>query len=414
MASYTKTMMEIAKTWIAANPDMASDALHLPGKSTHVPLATGTDVTETRRRALEMLHEYPALSGVLQPLMDKTDRAVAEHGEASIDLAKAELELERIINEGIAPQHTKHMVDGHMHTDLGRWFLSWARHGYNVFDLSSDFVAAMLMTDPRDLDIADVMLPFSGLLVLVPDGFAKGIEGTSYTKIHVCEVSAHERSLLKVDETFIRHVRSMPVDSVSRVIDKVQASIDGAGVPIPPRSLLGRASVINIGGNGKALHIYATDGVRVLDTFVERDGLTWDAFDDLPDSVTEVDDREARSTLRRIVFGTLAYVAAVGSAMERRTSGKRKMVASDAQPAMWDVGRTIRLDPRIVRSARSGAREVAFRLKHRHIVRGHYRQQPVGPGRTERKRIHIQPFWKGPMDGAQLIHTYKIYGGKLD
>jgi len=38
----------------------------------------------------------------------------------------------------------------------------------------------------------------------------------------------------------------------------------------------------------------------------------------------------------------------------------------------------------------------------RFLVRGHWRWQPYGPGKKMRKRIPIEPYWKGP-DGAKIL-----------
>src|SRR5262249_52699596 len=145
-----------------------------------------------------------------------------------------------------------------------RWFLAWARHGYNVMDLSASFVAAMLLTDAREIDVAEVRLPFDGLLMLLPDGFARGVEGVSYTKIHVTELP------------------------------------------------------------GGHLSLVASDGAHGLEPLIQRDGLTWGSFDDLPDDVTDETDQRSARTLRQVAFATLAYVGAAQSAMERRDTPPRK------------------------------------------------------------------------------------------
>jgi len=41
------------------------------------------------------------------------------------------------------------------------------------------------------------------------------------------------------------------------------------------------------------------------------------------------------------------------------------------------------------------------------LVRGHWRSQAHGPGRTLRKQIRIEPFWKGPEDARVLLRNYK-------
>jgi hypothetical protein len=157
------------------------------------------------------------------------------------------------------------------------------------------------------------------------------------------------------------------------------------------------------------LHIYATDGAHALNTTIDQAHLTWDSFDALP-SVEAPADQQVSHTIRQIVFGALAYATAVERAIEPREPVTRKGAKRDASPSPkhWDMGRTIRLDPRLVQAARSGSREIALRLKQRHIVRGHYRNQAHGIRRAERKKIWISCFWKGPEEGAALVHTYKL------
>lgn len=63
------------------------------------------------------------------------------------------------------------------------------------------------------------------------------------------------------------------------------------------------------------------------------------------------------------------------------------------------------------RSEYAGAKpegESMVEWQHRWIVRGHWRWQACGPGRTERRRIWISPFVKGPED-APLKVSAKLY-----
>lgn len=52
--------------------------------------------------------------------------------------------------------------------------------------------------------------------------------------------------------------------------------------------------------------------------------------------------------------------------------------------------------------------ESQVQWQHRWIVRGHWRWQACGPGRTERKRIWINPFVKGP-ESAPFVQSEKVY-----
>jgi len=47
------------------------------------------------------------------------------------------------------------------------------------------------------------------------------------------------------------------------------------------------------------------------------------------------------------------------------------------------------------------------------LVRGHYKRQVIGVGRTGRKVIWVEPYWRGPEDAPILARPYKV-GGNHD
>lgn len=84
------------------------------------------------------------------------------------------------------------------------------------------------------------------------------------------------------------------------------------------------------------------------------------------------------------------------------------------RPARRRAGRR-GLPPKVVtiklrRSANTNRHEGESHVEwsHRWIVRGHWRWQACGVGRTERRRIWIAPFVKGPED-APLVQSEKLY-----
>jgi hypothetical protein len=50
-------------------------------------------------------------------------------------------------------------------------------------------------------------------------------------------------------------------------------------------------------------------------------------------------------------------------------------------------------------------------LTVQHFVRGHWRNQAHGAGRSLRKQIRIEGFWKGPEEGRVLLRNYKVKEG---
>lgn len=397
MASYSKQMIEVARSWLAVNPDPLSPWINIPrfDKNTQ-----RRNQPIDRKRYTEAAKVLPSIV----PLVEEIDRLEAEIESTRADVHEKERTVEELVNVAPTPHQGKHGVDDAYRTDIGRWALAWARDGHNVFDLGADFAAAMLLTDARELDIASVRLPFRGLLMLVPDGFARGVEGGHYTKIHITEIHRADITQLEVGNRVADTLKTLSTPHLHVALAQLTAKTEADAKAAGPKFYTKHQDT-----NDTAFHIYGSDGTHVLDTLIERKGLTWDAFDALPDDVTDDADRSARHTLRQIVFGTLAYIAAVENATElREPAGKPRDRREGTAPKIHDVGRTLRLDPHLVRAARAGSREVALRLKHRHIVRGHYRNQPFGPRRAEVKRIWIAPFWKGPEDGAELVHTYLI------
>jgi hypothetical protein len=405
---YAKQMMELARDWLRLNPDPRSPFLKVPGFDKNKNRARAHGVSAEKLRQLEIQTKLtPALAPILEQLKDLDRQVRAE----SVQLHDHAAEFEDNVRSR-KPGQEKYALDDR-HPTAGQWILSWARSGYNAFDLSADFVAAMLLTDARALDVDLVRLPFPSVLIMIPDGFAIGVEGRSYTKIHVTEVAAPDVKLLHVRDVVWDMLKDLPYDEAQKFLAQAQREVDvvrpASLLDRTGGSLLGQSPVVRPSAELGSLHIYATDGAHVLDTWIDRKDLTWDAFDDLPDLVEDGADKRARQTLRQVVFGMLAYVSAVDGAVEARFPEPRKSPREDrSRVAQWVVGRTVRIDPTLVRLARSGDREAQFRLKYRFIVRGHYRNQAHGPQRSLRTSKWIACFWKGPADGAELVHTYKL------
>lgn len=75
--------------------------------------------------------------------------------------------------------------------------------------------------------------------------------------------------------------------------------------------------------------------------------------------------------------------------------------------ADYVLGGTVTIDLRdevtAICSGRTGHRPTV-----QFLVRGHWRNQATGPRHSERKRIWIEPFWKGPEDARVLLRTHRL------
>jgi len=349
--SYVKDLMAVAAEWVRLNPT-ASGMLKIPRVQMRREDRGYIDQYERDLATMRDPEKAATLRTALQRL-----RALHDDLDDSYEkIRQAEDAAEYHVNEVDETRQGKYTIGDVSSSTLlhGRWCLAWAHAGHNVFELGNDFVAAMLLTDPRAIDFEVLRAPFPGILVTIPSGFVTGAEGLPYTKLHLSHV-------------------------------------DGSW------------------------GLYATDGVHVINTQVaEGQALSWDLFESIEteqtESVIEDADAIAIRSIRQIAFGMLAYVTAVDRAIEERVSStpkKRQKDEDRPRPRVHDVGRTVQIDPILVKYARAGAREVALQIKSRFIVRGHYRNQAHGPGWRDRKSIWIEPFFKGPEEGAKIVHTYK-------
>jgi hypothetical protein len=75
--------------------------------------------------------------------------------------------------------------------------------------------------------------------------------------------------------------------------------------------------------------------------------------------------------------------------------GRPQLSKIDCTPAIHDF---------IEGKAKSGP-------KVQYLVRGHWKHQPYGPGRSLRKLIQIEPYWKGPEDAPILTRSSRLKGG---
>jgi hypothetical protein len=89
-----------------------------------------------------------------------------------------------------------------------------------------------------------------------------------------------------------------------------------------------------------------------------------------------------------------------------------KMNVTAGKGTTWVVGREIKL-PKSMREAardlgRAAKSPAVWELKSRMMVRGYMRNQPHGPGRTERRKQWIAPYWKGPEAAEVQPRLYTV------
>lgn len=116
-------------------------------------------------------------------------------------------------------------------------------------------------------------------------------------------------------------------------------------------------------------------------------------------------DNRSLMLLGRVAVG-IALELSSGQNLARKPQGpaprwsKRKPGAPPIKSRIYELRADVKVDCRqAVADFVLGNRKSAPSVQH--IVRGHWKLQPCGQARSERKPIWIQPYWRGP-DGAPI------------
>jgi len=114
--------------------------------------------------------------------------------------------------------------------------------------------------------------------------------------------------------------------------------------------------------------------------------------------------------MNRIVCGVLVEM---DSPEKKRAISKGPKYASGLDrhglPANWNfkLTRPVKVDVReAVRDYVDGTRRGKLSLQH--LVRGHHKMQRCGQGGSERKWIHVEPYWRGPEDAPIALRSHTL------
>jgi hypothetical protein len=152
-----------------------------------------------------------------------------------------------------------------------------------------------------------------------------------------------------------------------------------------------------------------------------------ESIEKLSDDPQDKADMEA---LTRLFVGLCFYLSCEDRDVERQSFGPSPEVKARAKKLGGKAGKRLleissipvhylRVGHRMARTsaelenlagADASVDAETRKLLRRHVVRGHFRQQPCGPGRTERKTIFIRSFWKGPPWSEAVGAIHKLRG----
>jgi hypothetical protein len=124
-----------------------------------------------------------------------------------------------------------------------------------------------------------------------------------------------------------------------------------------------------------------------------------------------LDEEQVLTMAHRLVANFIIYLnASTLPAPERQSTVLKKKGALNQDARIYRVGGEVRLPSHLFEAAKQSINQTKqkalWRLHSRFVVRGHWRNQAFGTGRKERKRVWIQPFWKGPTTAEALSRIY--------
>lgn len=119
-------------------------------------------------------------------------------------------------------------------------------------------------------------------------------------------------------------------------------------------------------------------------------------------------------TLRVFVLNALTYIEGAGplpvEVAARGAAPSAIMKVHKTRP-LYDVGRPIKLNPglrKMLTLQKDGGGEAMWTLDKRFVVRGHWRNQAYGEKRALRKRLWVEPYYKGPETKEALERVFHV------
>ncbi len=272
--------------------------------------------------------------------------------------------------------------------------LKWAKNGFPVFKPTESAFAAFAHTDIpascRDL----IKFPFMTFFIKIPDNFwilnnGRYVECLDYIFVNIFEDFTYSDSIAKEREELPYSEFMNMVKNNSATWIHIGARYANGGCEL--KTIVPLMDYINKKASSE----------MILNTSVEYER-------DITEEEIPIID-----AIKNVVISMCLYIAnnPSDSRKEKKYTTKRKSHRIDisvrgAKPQVWIVGKDIILGKEQIEEAKTDPSSRTFRLKNRFTVRGHWRNQACGDGRSDRKMIWVQPYWKGPRDGSVLVRAY--------
>lgn len=282
------------------------------------------------------------------------------------------------------------------HRDFYHALREWTSCGMPTFSLSRGLACMLSLTDCF-VSPAEVPLPFPNFRIEIPEGVFPLRDGTSIKVMHFRDhflvpqdAEFSEKTKEAIRNPFFGEYPSDKPEAIDAFINMMET------LPTKRMITMLRSSVDQV---HRQSIVADTDEWR---QHLDRVDCSWDGDDD------------AILGTWRLIFNLCSYMAChkneIREVKERVSKPdmrwRRKTTPVFAR--VWELGKDIKISPELERAAiEANSGNAGYKLTKKFVVRGHYRDQPVGKGRKDIRKTWVRPYWKGPADGIAIVRGYK-------
>lgn len=302
-----------------------------------------------------------------------------EFGDIPPEVLKMRIFLSQL---GVRPDVFPNPADYHYAVLNGHAQTTWASYGYPTFELSGGTASSMLLTDPSSVPWEDVAFPFSTFSVLLP---------YPDTPLHYTDTNG---ASVPAQHLLFHRYRAPPseVDLKSTYDMGGWSALDALHEDAFFVLLMGPKDPVSLWDTYKV----PSEGARA-GSFLSMLGKDW--FDTSVEGTPSKLDSRALKASGRLIVNTAIHVANLQSKGLWSPSGQRSKGKKSFPRRHWALN-SIKLVPALRKMADTRfLGEPQWKVEARHLVRGHWKNQSCGKGGLERRRLKIEPYWRGPEDG---------------
>lgn len=260
------------------------------------------------------------------------------------------------------------------------WMWAWADSGFTTFRAAETYAAALMVTDPPQNE-SDLIVPWRAIRIEVPPG------------------------LLVTPNTEVRWIylqANVPEDPDSL-----------ASIAYSNTQIMREAHHDDLVDEGATYRLRCASTLADVLWYRTAEELEW-----LSGGTPFANDEKERIMLLccNYVSGllyTLQHTRDWAAREHKNHWGWSLRNGPRPPPNHRNVvcGRPIKVSLRdMVRAQASGATRQSAPAMFQSCVRGHYKRQVIGVGRSGRKVIWVEPYWRGPEGAPMLVRPYEFTG----